>query len=76
MRDLDVAFSHSEPALIKGEGDEASMVFGFGIYQTDRPRATLLTVDLARSFSAGSLVVVREKGFSGDPVGWAPRGGA
>ncbi|KAH3723072.1 hypothetical protein Pelo_18224 [Pelomyxa schiedti] len=71
MRDLDVVFSHSEPALIKGEGDEASMVFGFGAVQpkTDRPRATLLTVDLARSFSSGSLVVVRETGFSGDPEG-------
>ncbi|KAH3722483.1 hypothetical protein Pelo_18812 [Pelomyxa schiedti] len=71
MRDLDVVFSHSEPALIEGEGDEASMVFGFGAAQpkTDRPRDTLLTVDLARSFSAGSLVIVREKGFSGDPEG-------
>ncbi|KAH3731756.1 hypothetical protein Pelo_17412 [Pelomyxa schiedti] len=66
MRDLDVVFSHSEPALIEGEGDEASMVFGFvGRCQatTDRPRDTLLTVDLARSFSAGALVVVREQGL-------------
>ncbi|KAH3698836.1 hypothetical protein Pelo_19770 [Pelomyxa schiedti] len=53
--DVDVVFSHTVPGDAIGEGDEASVLVCLG----KNARKTI-TVDLAESFSRGSLVAVTE----------------
>ncbi|KAH3723079.1 hypothetical protein Pelo_18218 [Pelomyxa schiedti] len=53
---VDVVFSRTEPGLI-GPGDEALVFFS---HRDVRYSRRLLTVDLQKSFSTGSVVVVRE----------------
>ncbi|KAH3761648.1 hypothetical protein Pelo_6526 [Pelomyxa schiedti] len=62
---VDVVFSRTEPSLIE-DGDEASVLV---LFENDSRRFMVLTVDLEKSFSTSSLVVVKGKECYTTPKG-------